>query len=304
MDEYEIYNRGVNALEKNRIPEAIQCFSRIVQLVPSYAPVHSLLAMAYAKSGRYADAAHRFREYKRLETDKTDEDFADYVDVLEQASNLDVPAANELIESYMQREEKSSSHATIAGRTILIDELLDVADELIFSRKFSADSTVRKFVGAMKEEIPARFYDQMGLTRLGLPQALGFAYAFTATGYAIAKASKRLLGHSSYMEHLPDEMVERLQSQEYQEMAPTEYNMYAMRTGNPISWNMVRRAIDTLIEARLKNFLDKAPWAKSKSEMIREHLVKEFILRGYYMGLWENAGKQNSARTPCAAKQK
>lgn len=292
-DKDAIYDKGVDALKRGDVSAAIQHFSTVVKLDPSDAPAHYNLAVSYVGAKQYAAGVRHFREYMRLESSMVDENLPEYVEVLNRAASGDIIKAEQILRDYVRKQEQASSQATVAGTTIRVDDLLRAADELLFTKGFSEGPTVQKFGKAMSAKIPLRFYGVKGLQDIDPQDAFGFAIALTATGYAVARASKSLLGHSAYVAALPAEVVRKLRSGQHEEGIPIGYNIDVLQAGNPIPWNIINRVLQSCIDSNLINLLNRLPRARKSAEAIKEHLVKEFVLVGYYIGLWENAGERN-----------
>ena len=286
-----IYDKGVDALKRGDAPAAIKYFSKVVNLDPSDAPAHYHLATSYVAVKDYASAASHFREYIRL--DPSGADLREYVDVLEKAALVDITEGEQILRDYLREQEQASSQATVAGKTVHADELLKTADKLLFTEGFSRRPVVRKFSKAMSAKIPLRFYGVKEFQRISPQDAFGFAIAFATSGYAVAKASKSLLGDSTYLAVLPTEVVQKLRSARYEEGIPIGYDKDLLRLANPIPWTLIDRVLGECIEINLANILKKLSWARSIAEATKEYLVKEFVLVGYYIGLWENVMEQN-----------
>ncbi|HXJ94945.1 MAG TPA: tetratricopeptide repeat protein [Terriglobia bacterium] len=285
-DKDEIYNRGIEALKGGDIPGAIKLFSKVISLNPSDAHAQYNLAYCLGLQKNYAESARRYREFSRLGPDEADDDLREYITVLERAASAEKGRAEEIVNSYLAHSEQLSSEVYIAGTRIRFDTLLTAADDFLFSGEFS-DATIRdEMATAMSAKIPLRFYAVKPLQSIDPRDAFGFAIAFASAGYSVAKASLKLLGEGAYHAALPKDISPKIQ------FSKQFYEMGLMKRGNPIPWKLVRRVLDACIESNLKNFLEKMPVAAHSAEAIRKHLVEEFVLTGYYLGLRENATAQ------------
>lgn len=287
-DKDAIYDKGIYALKRGDVATSIKRFTEVVKLDPSDAPAHYNLALSYVAAKNYAAAVRHFREYIRIDPGGVDKDLREYVDVLDRAASVDIAHADQILRDYVRKQEQASLQATVLGKMIRVDDLLKATDSLLFEKGFSEGPIMEKFAKAMSAKIPLRFYGVKALQNINPQDAFGFAIAFTATGYAVAKVSKSLLGHSAYVATLPTEVVQKLRSEQHGEGIPIAYDTDVLRAGNPIPWQLIDRVIESCIESGLMKLLDRLPWAKSSAEAIKESLVKEFVLVGYYIGLWEN----------------
>ena len=287
-DKDKIYDKGVDALKRGDISAAIQHFSRVVNIDPTDAPAHYNLAVSYVSAKNYTAGVHHFKEYTQLDPDGADEDLREYINVLEKVASAEKTQAEQILRAYVTKQEQASSEVSVASKKIRFESLLKTADDLLFTKGFFENKTVQKFAKAMSAKIPLRFYGVKGLQNMNPRDAFGFATAFTSTGYAVAKASIKLLGHSVYLAALPEDVVRRFRVVQHEEEIPISYDMPLMKNGNPIPRKLVHRVLEACIESNLSNFFSRFPWTRSSAEAIKEHLVKEFVFVGYYIGLYEN----------------
>jgi hypothetical protein len=227
-----------------------------------------------------------------LDAAGADVDLPEYVGVLEKAGHVATAQAEEIIEQYRSKVERASRDARMGDIQITLEMLLKEADGLLYSDKFLRNEPVASFAKAMSAKIPLRFYAVKPLQGMDPRDAFGFATAFAASGYAVAKASLRLLGEKTYLTTLSQEVVQELTRDRAERGFPISYKEPTVRTGNPIPWRLVKRALDECIEGNLAKFLEKLTPARTVPETVRDYLVKEFVYTGYYIGLCENVRAQ------------
>jgi tetratricopeptide (TPR) repeat protein len=282
----EIYDKGIYAFKAGNFPMAIEHFSKVIKLDPSDAPAHYNLAYSYIATDNYGEAINHFEEYMRLVPDKADEDLHEYVDVVKQAASLDIDKARQVLRDYVRKENEAYKEVTVAGKTILYVDFLEKVGFLIHTEGFLKRPLVEEFFNIIRDKVVFLIFGTKGLKNIDTKDAFGFGIAFTLTGYAIARVSKDYLGHSAYIRSLPSNVVQDIGSR----TMPYNYDIDLLKIANPIHWKFINRVIKTFSEGALSRFLETCPWARSGSESIRDYIIKEFILFGYYVGLWENAG--------------
>lgn len=283
------FDEGVDALQRGQFSRAARSFTRVIELDPTDAQAHYNLAVCYVETKEYSLGAKHFKKYACLDHEGADRYLKEYINVLERAASLDPSQAYAIVTRYHEEWERSSREANVAGRKVTLDDLLKAADELLFSTDFAESGLTDRFGKAMSAKIPLRFYGIKGLDDLDPRDAFGFGVGFCCAGYAIAKASLGLLGRSCYFASLTQEAASQLCTSHEGDGIPITYHAALMKTGNPIPWPLVRRALDSCMESTFANFMQKLPWLRDRGTVIRNHLVREFVLTGYYVGLWENA---------------
>lgn len=288
-DKDKIYDKGVDALKRGDFDGAAKHFAKVVELDQGDARAWYNLAYCCESLKQYGRAAECFKRYMTLDASGADVDLPELVEVLEKAGNVATSQAEEIIEEYRSKVERASREARVGDIQITLEMLLKEADGLLYSDKFLRNEPVASFAKAMSAKIPLRFYAVKLLQDMNPRDAFGFGTAFAASGYAVAKVSLRLLGEMTYLATLSQEVVRDLTGEQGERGFPISYKEPTLRTGNPIPWRLVKRALDECIEGNLAKFLEKSPRARIAAETVRSHLVREFVYTGYYIGLCENA---------------
>ena len=284
----KMLNEGVDAMNSFHFLAAIQNFTRVIELDPNNEEAHWNLALCYTSVNNYLASVRHYKEYMRLNPQCSDEDFGEYINLLEKAASLNSAQAEQLLNEYFQKDDENSKKAIIDTKTILFDQLLETTDHLLFSKGFLEGKTVQKFGDAMSAKIPIRFYGIKGFQNMDPKDAFGFALAFASSGYAVAKASMQLLGKSLYLATLSEDIIQRFHIVPTTEGIPISYDVSLMKNGNPIHWKLVKRVLNSCIESNLPKLFARYPWTRIIVKTINDRIVKEFVFIGYYVGLWEN----------------
>jgi tetratricopeptide (TPR) repeat protein len=287
-DKDKIYDKGVDALKRGNFAGALSHFTRVVQLDQRDAPAWHNLAFCCESVKDYRQAADYYRRYIALDPAGSDPDLPEFIEVLERAARVDSARAEEIIREYRSKLEQTSRETSVGSVQITLDMILKAADGLLFSDEFRRSETVESFGKAMSAKIPLRFYGVKFLENMDPRDAFGFGTAFTAAGYAIARASVELVGRKVYQASVSPEILQELRRALGEKGIPISYNPSVIKRGNAISWQLMKRALDECIESNLAAFLKSLASARAAPQVVREHLVKEFVYTGYYIGLCEN----------------
>ena len=124
-------------------------------------------------------------------------------------------------------------------------------------------------------KIPMRVYSIPALQNTDPADAFSFCDAFTRSGVAVALALLECAGEGTVMLKRPP-----------YEKSHDEADL-AKRC--PWDWLFIRTALDQAIDTHARNFISQKPWVANSIDSIREHLIKEFVYKGFSIGL-ESAG--------------
>lgn len=186
------------------------------------------------------------------------------------------------------KENTMRAYIEVLGKRIEFDEFLRKVDEYLHSRSPNMLQITEKIKLAMNAKIPIRFYSMKELQRLNLDDMYGFAIAFTISGYAVAKVSQKILGAEEYAKAVSVEARHSLLNLKFDEEIPISFNEEIIAKGNVIPWDFIYEVLTYMIERNYARFAEKFPWASRIMEKLCENIINEFLLTGYFIGLWEN----------------
>ena len=284
------FDNAVEAYQRRDFEEAARLFLRVVKTDPAdYGAIHSL-AYSYLMLKDYEGAIKYFLQFQRIAPAEEDnEHLRSLLGTLEEALSVNRKKADRIVHTFLEDNWRRRNEATVGGKKVTSRDLVNKVNELLLSNAFRQSQTVRRFSSAMSGKIPLCFYSIEGLENIDVEDAFHFGLGFIAGGYAIAKASKRLLTEETYGAQLPQGVLRRLVLYPPDKGIPVTYDEDLIKVSNPIPWRLVGTLLDTCVNAHLDSFMSKMGWTKAHPEEVRTRLVREFVYIGYFAGLRENA---------------
>lgn len=279
-----LFRKGYAEIEKHKYENAVVIYQRILEIDPDDAATHFNLYKLFYDLKKYSKSLDHYVNYLRVNPKARDDDSMEMVDVLKEAAMVPEEQAKNIIEGYEQKNKAETLKATVCGNEVQYEQVLKLADEYLFSAELRNEVVFREFSKTFATKVPMRFYSIKDIN-IGVDDVFGFAFAFVAGGYAVAKASQKIMGEQKYKESLSEGVIKELASENE---VPINYRIELVKKGNPIPWKMIRYLLEIIIDKNTKHIFSKINLNPSQKETVSEHIVRELVYTGYYIGIWQN----------------
>lgn len=279
-----LFKKGYLEIKKHKYENAVNIYQKILKIDPDDAATHFNLYKLFYDLKKYLKSLDHYINYLRINPEARDNESMEMVEILKEAAMLPGEQAEKIIQRYEQKNKIETIKTIVCGNEITYDQVLKQADEYLFSAELGNQVVFREFPKIFATRVPIRFYSVKGLNT-NVEDIFGFAYAFVASGYAVAKVSQKIIGEQKYKELLPEEIIAQLTMDD---QIPLNYQMETAKKGNPISWKMIRFILGMIIDKNTEHIFSKLNLDPAQKEIISEHIVREFVMTGYYIGLWQN----------------
>ncbi len=283
-----LFNRGVTAAEHEDYEGAAKLFKKVCEMDETDGEAFHCLGMCCVEMGEYKRAAECLSRYFELCPDEVYSELRELASTIEKAITLDTAAGRSLVREFLKTQEERASIVEMGGRKMSVEDLLKMTDGLCFDDSLRTElSEIKELRSKLSGKTAMRFYSIKGFSP-SLQDSHGFADAFFLTGYAVARASIKLVGRDSYLEQVSECTLKEL-TVDGIVLRPLRKSL--LSDANPLPWSMVSSVLEYCVEVNTHNIVKRFPNLLRYRLTVQEHLVREFLYLGYSLGLMINAAR-------------
>ena len=272
----EAFNKGVSAMKIGDHKKACTFFKKVTETDNRLqTDAHYNLAICLLQMKEFGLAAKHYKITCTRDPAVASPEMLEFISVLERATNLPLEQAESLVNDFELRAIEQQRFLKIGEQRIAIEDCARRIDNIVQSKRWETKLLFDDINRSLSAVIPMRVYSVPVLKDVAPGDAFGFCDAFILYGATAAIV-----------------LVEYTENRKIDLLFPPyskPHDRLNLSRRCPFQWLFAETLLDTIIKTHAQHFVAQKPWVRNSLGLIRSHLIKEFVYRGFSIGL-ESAG--------------